>query len=359
MDALLKRGVLSSRTHFKALGDGEGDGTFEAIVAVFGNVDHQNDRIIPGAFSETIREWKQSGDPIPVVYTHKWTDLAAFVGEILDAEELLPGSPKLPKGLQPFGGLWVKGRLDIDEDLDARKLFRLLKRRRIKEWSFAYDVLDERPGEDGANELIRLSLIEIGPTLKGANSLTTTVATKAAPPAAGRKAEANVAGSFEDRQRAVSDAVHADLLERYPGEPDEVYSWIDATFDDRVVVSVRDWRPDVTERRFFLEYDYTISDDGTVTLAEPRPVEIVGTVVGKSHTHPSKEGRRNSTSDTQRIQTVHDTVVELGALCAGEATEPKTAEPPAKSQEPETAKDDEPRRIDPLAAQISVLELTL
>jgi Caudovirus prohead serine protease len=54
----------------------------------------------------------------------------------------------------------------------------LLKSRRVRQWSFAYDVIKERTADDGVNELIELDLIEIGPTLKGANPMTDTIDVK-------------------------------------------------------------------------------------------------------------------------------------------------------------------------------------
>ena len=49
---------------FKALSDQEG--TFEAIVAVFNNIDRYGDKIIPGAFADSLAEWQAKGRPIPV-----------------------------------------------------------------------------------------------------------------------------------------------------------------------------------------------------------------------------------------------------------------------------------------------------
>ena len=346
------RQMTNFRTHFKALGDGEGDGSFEAVVAVFGNVDYQGDRIVPGAFADTLAEWKSSGEPIPVIFTHRWDDLNAHIGEVVEVEELLPGSPKLPKSLQPFGGLYVKGVLDIDEDMNARKIYKMLKRRRIKEWSFAYDIMAERPGEDGANELVKLALIEVGPTLKGANSLTTTVGVKAGE--SGAKAYVELDGSLEQVQAQVSAAVQTWAATEFGDAfDDEAWAYPEATFPDRVIAGVRDYREGSETHRYFVEFPYVTADDGTVTLGAGRMVEVVGTVKPKSR---AKEGRRNSTSDAATLQSMHDGTVSLGATCA--APDPKSAEPPAKSEEPAKVKDEQPDRIDPLAAQLLELELS-
>lgn len=146
---------------------------FEAIVSVFNNVDFAGDRIVTGAFSGTLDRWKSSGDPIPVIWSHQWDNLDAHVGAVLEAREVLPGDPMLAgTGLEENGGLWTKNRIDAHRSPFAFRLAELLHERRIREFSFAYDVLDEARGSDGANELLELDVIEVGPTLKGMNPAT-------------------------------------------------------------------------------------------------------------------------------------------------------------------------------------------
>lgn len=141
-----------------------GNGEFEALVAVFGNVDSVGDRVIKGAFTKSLEEWKASGDPIPVIFSHQWDNLHAHVGEVFSAEER-------------DEGLYVKARLDLEDDF-ARDLWKKMKRRRIREMSFAYDVVHERKADDGANDLTELKIIEVGPTLKGINPETQLLAVK-------------------------------------------------------------------------------------------------------------------------------------------------------------------------------------
>lgn len=154
---------------------GEGAGVFEAIVSVFGNVDYAGDRVLFGAFANTLEAWKSSGDPIPVIFSHQWDDLDSHVGVVLEAEELAPGDARLPEELKANGGLWVKFRLDVEEDF-AGRLAKKLERRSLREFSFAYDVKVERRAGDGANDLVELDLIEVGPCLKGMNPSTALMA---------------------------------------------------------------------------------------------------------------------------------------------------------------------------------------
>ena len=163
---MTKRGIFDV-IGYKA--DHEGPGTFEALVAVYGNVDLQGDRILPGAFDKSIGRWQESGDPIPAVWSHNWGDPHAYFGTIDPANVRSTDE-----------GLVVRGH--VDDDPTARKIHELLKSRRVRQWSFAYEVRDEKRGQDGANNLIELDLIEAGATLKGANPMTDTLAAKGVEP---------------------------------------------------------------------------------------------------------------------------------------------------------------------------------
>jgi HK97 family phage prohead protease len=171
----MKRTKTYELSNFKAL-PGEGPGKFEAVVSVFGNVDLQGDRVMPGAFQKTLSSKREKNELIPVIWSHDWLNPDAHIGFVdpKDAIEVLN-----EKASGPTGGLLVKGTIDVHKPF-AKQVFDLLKDRRVKEWSFAYDIIDESPGEDKANELNELDLIEVGPCLKGANPETYTVAAKSA-----------------------------------------------------------------------------------------------------------------------------------------------------------------------------------
>jgi hypothetical protein len=154
---------------FKALPSTEGEGRFTALVSVYGNVDLQGDRVMKGAFDASLRKWGKSGDPIPICWSHDWSDPFAHIG-YADARDVT----------ETDRGLLVKGQLDVDTNPFAKQVYDLMKQRRIKEFSFAYDIQDERRGKDGANELLQLGIIEVGPTLKGANPDTELLSVKSA-----------------------------------------------------------------------------------------------------------------------------------------------------------------------------------
>lgn len=163
------RTLKTYKAQVRSVGDDE-EPTFEALVSVFGNVDSYGDRMMPGAFKNTLEEWQTSGDPIPVIWSHDWGNPMAHIGEVTSATET-------------DQGLRVRGTLDADTDF-SRQAYRLLKARRVKEFSFAFDYVDSAPAEDADGKpefddwgwpvfnVNEVKLYEVGPCLVGANPAT-------------------------------------------------------------------------------------------------------------------------------------------------------------------------------------------
>jgi HK97 family phage prohead protease len=136
-------------------------GEFTAVVSVFGNVDLGGDRIVKGAFAQSLAAMKASGDVLPIVWSHDWDNPHAHIGyadpaDIVETDE----------------GLQLKGRLDVDRPF-AEQVAHLLKTRRVKEFSFGYfvrqsDTVDD-PEYGKVRELTDIDIFEAGPTLKGMN----------------------------------------------------------------------------------------------------------------------------------------------------------------------------------------------
>lgn len=194
--------IKSCPVRIKAAGEHEGtdEGTFEAIVAAY-NLDSVGDKITPGAFADTLAEWKGRGDPIPVLWSHMSQDPDYHIGEVLEAEE----RPE---------GLWVKARIDTEPGSKAAQVYKLLKGRRVTQFSFAYDVeegawVDQKDGE-GYYELRKLKLYEVGPTLIGANQATELLDVKSADGATMRIAvEGASAAQTEELRQALTGAMAA------------------------------------------------------------------------------------------------------------------------------------------------------
>ena len=144
-------------------------GSFAALASVFGNTDSQGDRVMPGAFSDTLKSWRSSGREIPVIFSHRSDELSAWIGSA-DPSEVR----------ETARGLEVRGRLDVSDNPTAKQVAKLMKRGNLSGWSFGYTVPagGESIAEDGANELHRIELLEVGPTLRGANQEARTLAIK-------------------------------------------------------------------------------------------------------------------------------------------------------------------------------------
>ncbi|MFJ4322246.1 HK97 family phage prohead protease [Streptomyces tricolor] len=173
---------VTAKVKAAGVADGLAEGQFIALVSVFNNEDSYGDVVRPGAFTQTLQEWAAKGDQIPVIWAHQWSDPFAHIGRVIKAVETLQG-------------LEVTGQIeDLDENETAAQVYRLLKGRRVTQFSFAYDVAeggwisdDEHPW-GGYYELRRLDLHEVGPCLLGVNRETELLAAKAASLAAGAKA---------------------------------------------------------------------------------------------------------------------------------------------------------------------------
>ena len=204
--------MKSCPARVKAAGpdDGLADGQFRALVSVFGNKDSYGDVIVPGAFAETLAEWAASGDPIPVYYSHRMDDPDFNIGHVLEARET-------------DEGLEVLAQLDVDDPVPGSKapqVHRLLKGRRITQFSFAYDVLEggwAKRQDDGKDdeyyELRKLKLYEVGPTPIGANQETELLAVKSAAEGLAREVKAGrvLSAKNESALREARDAIDSVL----------------------------------------------------------------------------------------------------------------------------------------------------
>lgn len=139
---------------------GQPVGYFDATVAVYDNVDFQNDVLEQGAFDGSIKSWRDSGDPIPVIWSHMWDDPFAHVGYV---------DPK--NVTSEADGLHVHDAvLDLNNPM-GKQVYELMKGRRVREFSFGYDPTDYTMDGD-VRHLKSVALWELGPTLKGANPAT-------------------------------------------------------------------------------------------------------------------------------------------------------------------------------------------
>lgn len=153
-----------------------------AVVSVFDVVDYQGDRVRKGAFKNSIAKWMSSDRKLPVVWSHNWQDPYQHVGWVSSMRETVEG---------------LEVDMVFDESDFAERVLTLIKEKRVNEYSFAYDVVRETKARDGATELIELDLIECGPCLRGANSVTYTVGVKSDTTATSNASAFSMAGRQE------------------------------------------------------------------------------------------------------------------------------------------------------------------
>lgn len=238
---------------FKALeGDAIQPGTFEAIVAVFNNVDAYGDRILPGAFTRTLKAPPEGRGFPPIVWSHMWMEPP--IGASLEAEEVL--GFELADGRE-IDGLRIVGLLNIDDNARARETWAAMAKlggdglSPLREFSFAYFVMESRwveetiEGEpDDAEqkreilELIDLDVIEVGPTLLGANPATQLVDVRSGLPVPtsggklGRQLERAAAIAAEVKAGAVLSAANRQKIEGAVEALNEVLAAAEKPDDD-------------------------------------------------------------------------------------------------------------------------------
>lgn len=184
--------------------DGLAEGEFVVYPATFTRTpDSYGDVIAKGAFADTIKEWKDSGNTMPGLYGHRMDDPNMFVASAIDMGE-------------DEHGWWVKGSFDMD-NANGKQVYNLVKGRRLNQLSFAYDTLDEGKvelGEDKtANELRKLKTYEFSFTPVGANQDTSVLAIKGIAQAieakAGRVLAAKHVKKLKDAHAALAEVLAA------------------------------------------------------------------------------------------------------------------------------------------------------
>lgn len=90
---------------FKAATTSPEERTFEGLAAVW-DLDLGGDIIHKGAFAQTIKDWKASGDALPLLNSHDHFDIMAALGQLLEAKETKDG-------------LWTKWEVIDGPDGDA------------------------------------------------------------------------------------------------------------------------------------------------------------------------------------------------------------------------------------------------
>jgi HK97 family phage prohead protease len=139
-------------------------GQFTGYASVFGNVDSVGDKIIKGAFAESLKDFGDGGAGIPCYWCHETSDPEMNLGSTLEATE-------------DEHGLFVKVQLDLDNP-KAAYAYKLLKEQRVRQMSFAYQVTDGA-SKEGCFEITGCKIFEVSIVPVGANQATSIESVKA------------------------------------------------------------------------------------------------------------------------------------------------------------------------------------
>lgn len=143
------------------------EGIVEAVVSAFGVLDSYGTRIMRGAFEDSLKERMPK-----ILFHHERTD---GIGVVEYAEELDAGDKRLPEAIRNYGGLFIRGRINLDTEL-GRDVFSNLQFGVYNEWSIGFEPVEEEPQSDGTINFTKVKLYEVSPVLVGANPLTATLA---------------------------------------------------------------------------------------------------------------------------------------------------------------------------------------
>ena len=139
-------------------------GQFTGYASVFGNVDSVGDKIIKGAFAESLKDFGDGGAGIPCYWCHETSDPEMNLGTTLEATE-------------DEHGLFGNVQLDLDNP-KAAYAYKLLKEQRVRQMSFAYQVTDGENKKD-CFEITGCKIFEVSIVPVGANQATSIESVKA------------------------------------------------------------------------------------------------------------------------------------------------------------------------------------
>lgn len=152
------------------------DGTFNAIVSVYGIVDSYGERVMLGAFDKSLQRYADKGKKVKVLWGHNWE---RPVGTASVLESIPPGDDRLPDDVKQYGGLMATGQLALNTK-EGAEAYEHLKAGTIDEFSIGYRVVADSFDDAGIRQLDEVDLHEFSLVLVGANPATSLLALKSA-----------------------------------------------------------------------------------------------------------------------------------------------------------------------------------
>lgn len=281
---------------FKATDDG---GHIVAYAATFDKEpDSYGDVIAPGAFKNTIDEWKKSGNVIPLLFGHRTDDPAMNIG-----------------GVDSIGedehGLRIEATFDKDSDT-AQYVRRLVLEKRLSKLSFAYDVLDEGTItlDDGrkVNELREIKLYEVSLVPIPANGHAEVVEAKSA----ATDTVSDGAGDFEALLEVLASIKEAlsELYDSVAKVVSDISDLLDTMDIDDIRADLDDAEGNNTDDNADIEASDDDSDDGATTSSEDN-AEDSGTSNAEDPGSNDEPDDDDSDDDDDRKKEVAEAIVKM------------------------------------------------
>lgn len=203
------------------------NGIIEGYFSTYDKVpDSYGDIIEPGAFTETIKKREETGHPFPLCFNHDFSAVIGAVDSVVDTEK----------------GPYIKAHfLDTQLAQDVRKM---LLSRSVYQFSFAYDVLEERkPTEEEKklgiwNVLEKLEVFEISVVTVPANQNAVVTEVKSAEPEtkAGKrnsKADEEIIKQIRDLAQSLLDEDDDTKPEEPDRDPEEAEPEVNAAAEEQ------------------------------------------------------------------------------------------------------------------------------
>lgn len=140
-------------------------GVFSGYGSVFHNEDSYGDVVRPGAFKKSLAEWAKKGRLPPMLWHHDRREPIGVFTKMVEDEK----------------GLFVEGRLLIDDIPQARAAYALLKEKALGGMSIGYrEILIEQDHDEKVTNLLELDLWEVSVVTFPANEEATVDSVKSA-----------------------------------------------------------------------------------------------------------------------------------------------------------------------------------
>ena len=124
--------------------------TFEGYASTFNNIDHGDDVVIRGAFSNSLAKNSQ----VPILWQHQMSEVIGISVQLYEDDK----------------GLFIKGNLPKDDTLVSGRIIPQMKVGSIKEMSIGFFTKNYDMAKDGIRLLNEIELFEVSLVSKAMNS---------------------------------------------------------------------------------------------------------------------------------------------------------------------------------------------